>query len=116
MVYRFTERQFKNEIYYIIMLKSYDEEGNEIVESSCILDSDYNIIKGNLFSGRKHLSEEEFNIIKGTYSKGSITEKYSYETENGEGRTLVCMYPVMSDADYYSVMEKTDRIWLWRCL
>lgn len=103
----------KNEIYYIIMLKSYDEEGNEIVESSCILDSDYNIIKGNLFNGRKHLSEEEFNIIKGTYSKGSITEKYSYETENGEGRTLVCMYPVMSDADYYSVMEKTDRIWLF---
>lgn len=95
------------------MLKSYDEEGNEIVESSCILDSDYNIIKGNLFSGREHLSEEEFNIIKGTYSKGSITEKYSYKTENDEGRTLVCMYPVMSDADYYSVMEKTDRIWLF---
>ena len=25
----------------------------------------------------------------------------------------MCMYPVMSDADYYSVMEKTDRIWLF---
>ncbi len=102
-----------NDTYYIIMLKSYDDVGNEIVVSSCILDSDYNIIRGNLFEGKDKLSEDEFNIIKGTYSKDQNVEKYSYETLDGEGRTLVCMYPILSDEDYYSVMEKTQSLWLW---
>lgn len=101
------------ETYYIIMLKSYDDVGNEVVVSSCVLDSDYNIIMGKLFEGKKQLTEQEFNIIKGTYSKERTTEKYSYETVNGEGRTLVCVCPVMSDADYYALMEKTQRLWLW---
>lgn len=97
---------------YIIMLKCHDETGNEVVLSSCLLDSDYNIIKGDLFGDKKKLTKEEFDIIKGAYSKNQFAEKYEYETDDGEKRILVALSPIVSDEEYYSIMEKNQRVWL----
>ncbi len=96
---------------YIIMLKNHDDMGNEVVSSSCILDKDYNIIRGNLFSDRSQLSEDEFNMVKGSYSKNKVTEKYEYETIDGEKRILVSECPILSDEEYYRLIEKSDMLW-----
>ena len=98
---------------YIIMLKCYDDMGNEVVLSSCLLDSDYNIIKGKLFGDKKKLTENEFNIIRGTYTQNQIAEKYEYETADGEKRILVAVSPQVSDEEYYTIMEKTERVWIF---
>lgn len=96
---------------YIIMQKCYDDMGNEVVLSSCLLDSNYNIIRGKLFSDKKKLTREEFDMIKGAYTQNQVVEKYEYETDEGEKRVLVTVSPVVSDEEYYSIMEKTQRLW-----
>lgn len=96
---------------YIIMHKNYDDWGNEVVVSSCILDENYNIIRGDLFSDKKHITEKELHILQGSDNQSSVTQKYEYETYDGEKRILVSICPVMTDEEYYRIMEKSDRIW-----
>lgn len=98
---------------YIIMLKCYDDMGNEVVLSSSLLDSDYNVISGKLFGDKKKLNKSEFDIIKGSYTQNQVVEKYEYETYDGEKRILVAVSPIISDEEYYSIMERTQRVWFF---
>lgn len=96
---------------YVIMLKNHDETGNEVVLSSCILDENYNIIRGDLFTDKKQLSENEFNTVKGSNNQNYTTQKYEYETLDGEKRILVSVCPNVSDEEYYRLMENAQKIW-----
>ena len=79
---------------YTVYLSTYAEAGKAPkLLSSCVLDEDYNILRGDLFAGRQALTQREFNLLCGVSKTNSMAEKYTYETTTGEGRTLVFSPP-----------------------
>lgn len=96
---------------YIVMLKNHDSSGNEVVLSFCLLDENYHITRGNLFSGKGQLTENQFNVVKGSFSREQIIQKYSYQTTDGEERILISVCPQMSNDEYARMIEHTQKIW-----
>ena len=77
----------------------------------CVLDEDLNVLEGTLFQGRAALTEREFNFIKGVYDARMSVERYEYENELGEPRTLVLAAPLVSERSYERVTGAVGRLW-----
>ena len=97
---------------YTVYKKAFDNMGNEYVISKCTLDSEYNIIDGELFSNYKQLTQTEFDMLNGVFSNNLEIEKLEYNTVDGEKRVLVIAYPIVSDEEYDALMQRVQRIWL----
>lgn len=99
---------------YLILRCSTDAQtGEKRVLQSCTVDEDLNVVDGSLFRGREALSEREFNLIRGVYEKNLSVERCDYASTEGEGRTLVLVTPMVSDAAYQKVVEQANALWLW---
>lgn len=99
------------ELRYRVMLCSF--EGDErVVDASCTLDGDLNVLEGDLFVGRGSLTEREFGFITGLYNARMTVSRLDYENEDGEARTLVLAAPLVSEGSYERVTEAAGRLWL----
>ncbi len=96
---------------YIVMLKNYDDLGNEVVSSFCMLDEDYRITQGNLFSGKGQLTESQFNVVKGSFSRNQVIQKYTYQTSDSEERILISVCPIINNDEYDRYMDDIQTIW-----
>ncbi len=101
------------ELQYLIRLEHYNSE-NGFTESLgyCLADQKLNIIDGDLFADLDHLTEEEFQFIKGLYHSDDSITKYSFLSEKGEVHTLVCVTPHYSEAAYEKILQSTKQIFL----
>ncbi len=98
---------------YRIILYSYDSQDHmRDVRDYCTLDEDLNIVEGTLFPGRQSLQERDFYLIKGFYEPRMTVEKYTYDTSDDRGMTLVLVSPVVSEWTYNQVVDETGRLWL----
>ena len=98
---------------YTVYLSTYAEAGKAPkLLSSCVLDEDYNILRGDLFAGRQALTQREFNLLCGISKTNSMAEKYTYETTTGEGRTLVFFATRMGEREYDQSLRWTNSLWL----
>ena len=98
---------------YLIFLNSINEDtGSAEILESCVLDEEYRILYGNLFAPRHYLTEQEFDLLQGVYSKNMNIEKYEYETSGGENRTLVFLSPQINSASYDKIVRNTNWLWL----
>ena len=98
---------------YLIFLNSINEDtGSAEILESCVLDEEYQILYGNLFAPRHYLTEQEFDLLQGVYSKNMNIEKYEYETSGGENRTLVFLSPQINSASYDKIVRNTNWLWL----
>lgn len=98
---------------YTVYLSTYAEAGKAPkLLSSCVLDEDYNILRGDLFAGRQALTQREFNLLCGISKTNSMAEKYTYETTTGEGRTLVFFATRMGEREYDQSLRWANSLWL----
>lgn len=97
---------------YIITERNF-ENGYETIGAYCILDQEYNIIEGNLFSGVDCLTETEINFIHGIYSKKYFVSKYTYETIKGEDRTLIFYSPRPTLRALGAAVDNGYRVWFF---
>ena len=75
---------------YYISLTTQDDSTNMLrIIGSCTLDTDLNILSGDLFPERTALSQQEFEMLQGIYSHNMSIEKYEYTNGNKEYRVLV---------------------------
>ncbi len=110
-VYEETDRT--GGIFYRITKNSYDsEKGFTVLEGYCILDEDLVVQEGTLFSDQGYLTEQEFDFIQGFYNSKETIAKYSYETLDGEERTLVFISPRFSEKAYDALLQSSGRLWL----
>lgn len=91
----------------------YERGISKWVDAWCVLDEDRNILNGTLFSNRTALTQREFDFIQGTYSAQMTVERYDYLTEDGQGRTLVLVAPLVSEARYQQVVDEVSRLLLY---
>ncbi len=99
---------------YIIVKSKYNfERGVDEILSYCIIDSNYNVVEGDLFTDKKRFTQEEFEILSnGTLSNKSSIEKAEFVTSEGEQRTLAFVTP-MGDMKFYQKMQrKSQMIWM----
>lgn len=97
---------------YHIFLLAYEEEAEDVVcEAEAVLDENYNILEGNLFSERERLSEKEFWLINGIYNKAEIY-KHEYRNWEGRWRQVIFVAPQISMEAYDRVSGRVERIWL----
>ena len=98
---------------YTVYLSTYAEAGKAPkLLSSCVLDEDYNILRGDLFAGRQALTQREFNLLCGISKTNSMAEKYTYETTTGEERTLVFFATRMGEREYDQSLRWANSLWL----
>lgn len=98
--------------YYIITERNF-ENGYETVSAYCVLDEEYNIIEGNLFSGVDSLTETEINFIHGIYSKKYFVSKYTYQNVKGEDRTLIFYSPRTTLRALGAAVDNGYRVWFF---
>lgn len=93
---------------YYINLKHYNtDEDINITIDYCILDENYKIIEGTLFSDRDRLTEQELNIILGSYNLKKEIIKYEYITNRGESRNLVFISPKVNQQNYQEFVNES---------
>ncbi len=99
-------------IFYEIYCYQYNVETEEYeVDDYCVVDANYKIIEGDLFSGREYLSQKDFDLIRGNYENNKEIIKYQYKTSMNEERTLIFVFPKFSINDYNKTVEATNRLW-----
>lgn len=95
---------------YIISQEGYDEEDSmNAIYDLCVLNSQYEIVEGNLFSDRKSLNKRELNFLQGIYDKKMKVEKYTYSNTAGEKRVLVFVSPTMTEPAYHRIVEDNGK-------
>lgn len=124
----FIINDFNDNVYYMIFENSgdsgtvtysvsqvqYDIDGSDMIQivNSCILDENYSVIEGNLFSDKGFLTSNEFDLIRGIFDKKAEIEKYEYSTNGGEARTLIFISPMFDQKTYEKVLYSTNAVWL----
>lgn len=105
--------RLKGEIgHYIITERSY-EQGYEVINAYCVVDDEYHIISGDLFSGVTSLTETEINFMHGIYSKKYFVSKYTYQNAKGEPRILIFYSPRLTLRDFGNAVDNGYRIWFF---
>lgn len=98
------------EPFYIISQEGYDEKDSmRTIYDRCVLNSQYEIVEGNLFSDRKSLNKRELNFLQGIYDKKMNVEKYTYSNTAGEKRVLVFVSPTMTEPAYHRIIEDNGK-------
>lgn len=97
--------------YYIMKVKMDEQSENEKIIDFAILNSNLEVINGNLFGEVKKISEFQFDLIKGTYKDYTI-EKYQYKNSEGEQRTLVFIAPDFTVENYEKALKKANSLWI----
>jgi len=103
-----------NQDFYIITKNLQDYENNiNSIKGYCIIDTNYNVIDGNLFGETKQLTKEQFNLLKEGMSANSYVSKYVYKNENGEKRTLVFFERILDIKDYIKITRNEISKWIF---
>lgn len=98
---------------YYIQQNYYNEEtGFTEVQDYCWIDDNLNVLDGTLFAKKGYLTVREFNFIRGFYHADETVSKWTYESEDGEERTLVLIAPVLTIKAYDEITSSTKILWL----
>lgn len=102
----------QDELNYLIVKSKYDIESSfdEIVATS-LLDENYNVIEGDLFTENTSLSEKQFKLLQDSLNS-KLIEKYEYITNTGKKRTLVFTTNEITDSKYHESIIKANLVWL----
>jgi len=115
--YYYTVKEYineKNKKEYFISKNTYNEdEDYESLVDYVLLDENLNIVKGNLFKGRKKLSECELELINGYASNNSFIEKYRYYNSKNEERTLVFLDEPFDEMHFEKKLNHIYSMWLY---
>lgn len=108
IVYDFIKKEDNQKEYYIMQIEN-DGETENIIDYT-VLNSNLEVIYGNLFGDLKKISQFQFYLINGMYEDYTI-EKYQYEDINGEPRTLVFIAPDFNITNYEKALKEANRLW-----
>lgn len=98
---------------YYVYLNSYTwEDTVPQILGVCILDENYQIIGGDLFSDRDSLTSREFELLCGISNSNSYLDKYVYQNAQGEERILAFLTMGMSDKQYAEIVRSANAIWV----
>lgn len=99
---------------YIVIKSEYDSDSQTVqMIDYCLLDENFKIVSGTLFSGKNQLSLKEFEILsQGTLSGKNNIEKVSFLTDSGKKRTLVFLTPVRDQKFYNKAQTKSTLVWI----
>lgn len=96
--------------YYVGKIQIEDGTFEEKIIDDAVLNSDLEVIQGTLFGETKKISEFQFELMRGNYGDNEI-EKYQYESEEGEERTLVFIGEKFNDENYAEAIRGANRLW-----
>lgn len=108
----FREETAAGETRYTVYLSAYAGSKAPQRLASCVLDGDYRILSGDLFAGREALTPREFDLLCGISKTNSLAEKYTYQTDDGQGRTLVFFSTQMGERAYDRAIHRANVPWL----
>lgn len=96
---------------YTVYLNGY-EKGSMVPQilNYCILDEEYRIVEGELFSDREFLTQREFELLSGISRLNGTLTKYVYKNANGEERILAFLSTSISDKQYARIMDSINII------
>lgn len=99
---------------YIVLKSRYDAESKtDNVVGYCFLTENYEIVKGDLFSDRKSLTEKEFEILSSsTLAKKKNVEKASFLTYDSQVRTVAFVTPLGDQKIFEKAQNMSKMIWL----
>lgn len=98
---------------YELYENSYDEDtSSEITTGYVELNSHYEVMGGNLFKDYTSFTKRQLELIRGVYSSNESIEKYVYETNNKEKRTLIFVGPNFNMDNYNSAIKKSKMVFI----
>lgn len=96
---------------YLINQETYDfSNKDERIQAYCLLNENYEIVAGDLFSDKEKLGARELRLLQGFYQEHMNVEQYQFANANGEKRQLVLMTPEFNDARYTQVLNENRQI------
>lgn len=99
---------------YVVLKSQYDAQTqSDSVLGYCYLTEEYEIAGGNLFQGRKSLTEREFEILSSsTLLKKKNVEKASFLTDDSKLRTLAFVTPLGDEKVLKKAQNTSRMIWV----
>ena len=98
---------------YTVYLSTYAEAGKAPkLLSSCVLDEDYNILRGDLFAGRQALTQREFNLLCGI-SKPTVWRRNTpMRPPRERGAPWSFFATRMGEREYDQSLRWANSLWL----
>ena len=91
---------------------TYDSEDDlESITGYAKLNSDYEIVEGDLFASKKVITKDQIDLIEGEYIDSRVIEKYSYKNNADEDRILLFISPDFNLKNYDKALAKSRKIW-----
>ena len=109
IVYNFIKKD-KPGMYYVMKVRY--EDGKEILIDYAKLNYDLEVMDGGLFGERKKITEFEFDLMNDIYKENYGIEKYTYETLEGNKRTLVFINPIFSTENYNETLRNVSHVYI----
>lgn len=101
------------QVYYYVYLNMMDEDTDTAqMVGSCMLDETYRIVSGDNLFGKDQLTKKEFGLLQGQYDENQDIEKYDYQTDEGEDRTVVLVSLQMNMENYDKMVNNANRLWI----
>lgn len=114
MYYETYEQEDENgEISYVILQIKYIEDNEaDRINNYCVLNSDLEVIQGELFAQLGKLDQNELELLQGIYSDKKDISKYEFNNKKGQKRTIVFISPMFTEDSYNDIVDNANRIWL----
>lgn len=94
--------------YYVAKVK-YENDTETLIDFA-ILNYDLEVQSGGLFGDKKQITKRQFEFMSDSYKDGNYAaEKYEYETENGQKRTMLFLYPQFTNENYDRAVANSNK-------
>lgn len=101
----------RNDKQYYMVVKSHYVNGVKMMLDYALLNSEYKIIDGTMFSDKTELSKREFNFLNGAYSENRSIYKYDYINNDGEERTVVVISKTLNEDYLNNAINSAYSFW-----
>ena len=96
---------------FLVLRRTYDAQGDALVEDTMLLDRDYQVLAGSFGDGRTGYTPREYQYLTGNRFPEAVTHRQTLEG-GGETRTVLLREATISGAEFDSRYARSWRIWL----
>ena len=99
--------KYEDDVIWVLKERFDDQQNAYVISSYAILDSNYEVMYGDLFK-EERVTQKQLELMQGYTSDGRILQRYDYENGQGQARIMIYVSNFWSDAQIDQAQMKQN--------